>query len=662
MNVESKNNIMGKNQVKELSYYLFFGLMILAKGIGLDSGDKFYYILSGLAGICVLVKLVLTKYTKSQLIAVVLLGVIAGVSYMNSGRLGIILSVLAIVGSKDIDIKKLLRFGAVIYGISFCITFIFAALHIIPNPFVVHEKSGVGEIIRWGMGYATANILHASYFIFTVFLCYSWGKKYNFKRFFILMAANIFVFLFSVSYTGVSVTTFYLILALYAAKKTELKKWEKIVCQLPLPLCLFFSFVMPFLLKNPIVQKIDAILQARLTFSGYYLSNQPITLLGTRMKDVPNFWIIMDNSYVYIFMTFGILVFALFAAGYAVMIGRFSGLRPVFHKKASDEKVDMENDVRLPELAMIFAFLLYGITEQFLSNAFMNVSLLFMGEVLFGMGKASMPATGIETLLEESKLFQKLSVCRTKCVFFLSQKNKMILGVAGIVSVCSLTGYFLLNKQPAYVAVPYHTLSYVDAQSVLIHIDNPEGTKDYLKIQLKDYKDGLLDSELIEKCLESSGKDSGVTTEMIKDAIEVSIPVSLQKSRQYDAFRVRLLKLYSGVEDRVYENILKAITEEMKGQPKTSKFIVDELYAEKIGKSFGEDRIEHMSADRTYMVEKTGNLVSVEYMRGGLICVVVVFVSVILVLDVIIIVFGFIKRDGDKGDDGKYKNVYGGEK
>ena len=58
---------MLKDRVKELSYYLFFGLMVLAKGIGLDSGVRLYYILSAAACLCLGIKLVLTKYSIRQM-------------------------------------------------------------------------------------------------------------------------------------------------------------------------------------------------------------------------------------------------------------------------------------------------------------------------------------------------------------------------------------------------------------------------------------------------------------------------------------------------------------------------------------------------------------------------------------------------------------------
>ena len=157
-----------KGRAKELSYYFFFGLMVLAKGLGFDSGNRLYYLLSIIACICVGCKLVLTKYNYRQLGAMALLCVIAFVAYRNSGRLGIILTVLAVIGLKDMDIRKLFRLGLVVYGCAFALTVWMAKTGIRPNPLDVHVKGGT-EVIRWGMGYSTGNIFHVSYFILTVF-------------------------------------------------------------------------------------------------------------------------------------------------------------------------------------------------------------------------------------------------------------------------------------------------------------------------------------------------------------------------------------------------------------------------------------------------------------------------------------------------------------
>ena len=690
---------MTKNRAKELGYYLFFGIMVLAKGIGLDSGRKSYYVLSAVACICIFCKLILTKYNIRQILAVGFLCLLAFVAYRNSGRMGILLTVLAIIGIKDMDVKKLFRIGLAIYGCSFAFTVIAAKLGLIYNPMAVHEKGGM-ELIRWGMGYSTGNIFHVSYFMLTVFLCYTWGRKYNFKKMLALMAGNLAVFFYSLSYTGIAVTAFYLLISLYAAGKEKaferegrpgecmqeggaekcsegkISMGERILCQLPLPLCLLFSFGGPFLLDYPFMQRLNVLLQARLSFSAYYLKNQPITLLGTRMKNVPNFWIIMDNGYVYFMMTFGLVAFGLFCAGYAILIARYS-------KKG-----------RLPELAMIFSFLLYGIMEQFISNAFMNLSLLFMGEVLFGPQEQGGMSGGRERTLfelfkrEEDSLGKKKPVPEEKSKVganrllkgedgterSVSRKRpgEMIgnerggfrLWLTGLVIGIGVTGLYLaLMPMKEYVTARLDTVLYVDAQSVQIGLENEGNTEEGLTEGMEYFRELVTEKDGLERAIIQAGLENRISAEELAAAMEFSVPAAVSGSRQWDTFRMRLLELYYDISDEEYGRLLEGILgyagmswgeaasqqesvqgedsgsqenpaslqesvpgqdSELQGNPTSQQIMEDGgytikggIYAERVGKSFGEDRIEHISGKDRYFIEKTGSIAALEHYRDG---------------------------------------------
>lgn len=608
---------MTKSKAKELSYYFFFGLMVLAKGIGLDSGARLYYLLSAAACLCLAGKLVLTKYNKKQIVAMAVLCIIAFVSYRNSGRLGIVLTVLALIGLKDMDIKKLFRMGLVIYGCSFAWTVVMAKWGVIHNPLDVHRKGGV-ELIRWGMGYSTGNVFHVSYFMLTVFLCYTWGKRYDIKRMAVLMAGNLAVFLFSLSYTGVIVVTVFLFLFLYAVKRGEPGGAERFLFQLPLPLCLIFSFGGPFLLNIPLVQKVDAMMQGRLTFSSYFLKNQSITLFGTRMKDVPNFWVIMDNGYVYIFMTFGIVVFVLFCVGYAVLIARYSGFRGTGNKteqSGTDGDTDSMRDAEaaekgehLQELSIIFTFLLYGIMEQFISNAFMNLSLLFLGEVLFGAENAV------------SRYGCKAKRCagegggwETETKFGISRW----IGCIGT-GIAAAVLYLVFVPAKEFVKVPLDSLLYVDAWSVEVSSDKEQFTKEELKEWMNCCRSMIEKPEAMEEMIRKAGLEEKLSAEEVAAAMEYSIPVSVQSSKIYDRFRIRLLELYCRIDEEEYARLMNQIVQ-IVGQSGEPAYKVDagSIYRERIEKSAGNDRIEHISGEKEYLVEKNGSLVTMEHVRDS---------------------------------------------
>ncbi len=599
-----------KGRAKELSYYFFFGLMVLAKGLGFDSGNRLYYLLSIIACICVGCKLVLTKYNYRQLGAMALLCVIAFVAYRNSGRLGIILTVLAVIGLKDMDIRKLFRLGLVVYGCAFALTVWMAKTGIRPNPLDVHVKGGT-EVIRWGMGYSTGNIFHVSYFILTVFFCYTWEKRYGIKRFLLLMAGNFIVFLFSFSYTGIIVTTFYLILNFYAVKRKRLCMAERVVCQLPLPLCLIFSFAAPFLLDNPFVKELNNMLQARLAFSFYYLKNQPITLFGTRMKDVPNFWVIMDNGYVYIFMTFGIVAFVLFCAGYAMLIAKYSGIwgcrqKAGYGKKTGRSGIGEEEgdggrfleEEKLQELAIIFSFLLYGIMEQFISNAFMNLSLLFLGEALFGACRAERP---MENKWGNRELGARQWIC------------------CGGIGCIAAAAYLVIVPATEFIKVPLDSLMYVDAWSAEIKVENGENTKEALKEVMNRCKLLTQQPEAVENAIRNAGLEGKLSVEDAVAAMEYSIPIPVQSSRNYDRFRVRMLELYCGMTEDEYGLFMTQLMQ-MAGGAEGSILEPENvsIYRERVWKSTGEDRIEHISGEKAYMVEKNGSIAKLEHLRSGI--------------------------------------------
>lgn len=610
---------MMKNKVKELSYYLFFGLMVLAKGMGLDSGVRLYYLLSAAACLCLGIKLVLTKYNMKQAGAMAVLCIIAFVSYRNSGRLGIVLTVLALIGLKDMDIKKLFRMGLVIYGCSFAWMVVMAKWGVIHNPLDVHRKGGV-ELIRWGMGYSTGNVFYVSYFILTVFLCYTWGKRYDIKRMSALMAGNLAVFLFSLSYTGVIVVTFFLFLFLYAVRRGKPSRLERFLFWLPLPLCLVFSFGGPFMLNIPLMQKLDAMLQARLSFSAYYLTNQPITLFGAKMRDVPNFWVIMDNGYVYIFMTFGIVAFILFCMGYAVLIARYSGFSGTGRKE------------RLQEMSIITAFLLYGIMEQFISNAFMNLSLLFLGELLFGAEAMGNENEGKEDM-ESAYAGKRCAVEERDGKLAKEFGNWQWICCAGIgIAVAVLYWIFVPAKE--CVRVPLDALLYVDAWSVEVEAgrlggplaDNPAGadpgsgecTKEELQELMNQCRDVIEKPEAMKEAVRKAGLEGKLSAEEAAAAMEYSLPISVQSSEIYDRFRIRLLKLYCRIEDEEYARLMDQIVRNAGRSGGTAyQAAVGSIYTERIEKSAGKDRIEHMGSEKEYLVEKDGNIVTMEHFRNS---------------------------------------------
>lgn len=627
----SQNLPTNSLKIKEFFYYIFFAIMLAAKGCGLDSGDKLYYILSLIAFISVICKICMTEYNSLEILFIFLLGIIAFLTYINSGRFGFVLSVLAIIGIKDMEYEKIFRLGLIVYSVSFIGTIFSAAVGIIPNALVVHEKGDLGEVIRWGMGFSTGNVFHIAYFILISLILYNLKQEYSFKHLFFLLCGNIIVFIFSLSYTGVAVTAFYLILNMLAIKIKKLNNIGKILCQIPLLFCLLFSFGIPFLLDYPIVQKLNNALQARLSFSYYYLTNQSITWLGTRMKNVPYFWVIMDNGYVYILMTFGIIAFLLFCIGYALLIIKYSRIIPNKKNKSAENNVDY-----LIRISMIFSFLLYGIMEQFISNAFMNISLLFMGELIFHQTcyrkNMKIPKKGfISKLVIWGEQTIRLKIDRKSIIKYIAriQKNKRkIYLFSGILGLCFAILPPLFNDKINFVTVPLTAVNYVDAQSVIFHTKVTYSDKDELKKVMNSCKE-IVETETFEKYIIQQVKQLHVDVEIhneldnltvgeLASMIEFSMPQYVHNSGEYNTFRLRLIESDCDISTATYKLILDEMIKGLHKENKNYYLTSNTMFEERVYKSSGTDRIEHIDNKENYYIKKSGNIVIVEMFRNAI--------------------------------------------
>ncbi len=101
--------------------------------------------------------------------------------------------------------------------------------------------------------------------------------------------------------------------------------------------------------------------------------------------------------------------------------------------------------------------------------------------------------------------------------------------------------------------------------------------------------------------------------------MEYSIPISVQSSRNYDRFRVRLLELYCDMTEDEYSLFMTQLAQLAGGKEGSTQKPEDvSIYRERVWKSAGEDRIEHMNGEKTYMVEKDGNIANIEHLRNGI--------------------------------------------
>lgn len=356
--------------VEELLYYLFFGCLFTAKGIGLDEGQKLFTFCIFLALLCLAGKLCVTKYSLKEWLVMAALTGLGCLIWSSSGEKAALWAFLVIIGMKHIPVKRLLSVCLGVWSVTFALSVALGILHIRDGVVVVHEKLGLGPVIRWSLGYTHPNVLHVSYFILAaliLYVCDLHGKAL-WKTALVLMVGNVFIFLYSISYTGVLLVTGYLVLSLYLDARKELSVPEKILAQCILPFCVVFPLAGPFVLTGKAFNFFNDLLSTRFELVYKIFHDFSPSLLGTATDYNLQGRLTLDSSFAYMLMYYGILAFVLFVTGYFAVIHRFV--------KRQQKK----------ELAMMIGIVVAGITEQFLFNlSFKNLSFFFLGELLFDL-------------------------------------------------------------------------------------------------------------------------------------------------------------------------------------------------------------------------------------------------------------------------------------
>lgn len=349
----------------EFLYYLFFGSLLFAKGIGLYDGQTVFKLFLVFAVLCFGFKMLITAHTVREWVMIGFLLILGAVTYLVSGEKGALLYIMMITGLKNVPVKRVFYVGLVTWAVSFGGLFLLNATHLADSAFKVHDKMGMGTI-RWSLGYAHPNVLHVSYLILTIFIVYALGKRFNWKWLLGLMIGNLYVFLYSVSYTGLLTVIFYLALNLYWHFRKKLAKPESFLIQLCMPVFVLFSLLAPVVLTGKAFDLFNKITNTRMELSQRFLTTVPHTLFGVRIAEYITDRVTMDSSYVFAYITYGIVLFILIIAGYFWIIRKYC------------------REQKGTELSILLSTLLAGITEPFLFNtSFKNVGLLFFGEILF---------------------------------------------------------------------------------------------------------------------------------------------------------------------------------------------------------------------------------------------------------------------------------------
>lgn len=356
--------------VQEALFYGFFILLSLTKGLGFYEGQKVFILLTAAALLLGFLKLLVTPYTKRQAVVQILLVLLTGVVYFESRELAVFFVMFTILGMKGISVEKTFHIALWVWSVCAVVLSVFSFFRLEHTVYRVHQKMGLGHIFRWSLGFTHPNILHITYLMLCALVVWELGERYGFKQYVILMLGNFLVFFYSISYTGFGIVAVLLTGCLYVRFRPKFCLLEKLAANLVLPVCLILSFVLPFFINyhriSPLVQKLNFMLNTRIWLAEQFLKGGYGSLFGRDVSQVVSSAMTMDNSYVWCYINFGLILTVILLAGYFALL---------FYDTHTQ---------RTRELVILVCFLGAGWTEQLLFNtSFKNITLLFLGALLF---------------------------------------------------------------------------------------------------------------------------------------------------------------------------------------------------------------------------------------------------------------------------------------
>lgn len=453
-----------KVRLDEILFYMFFGILFAAKGVGMSWGEKPFMLCMTAALICFAGKMLLTRYSFREWAVMLCLVGLGLVIWNRSGEQAALFAFLVIIGMKNVPVKRLMRVCFAVWSAAFFFSAILGILHLHDGVVVVHQKLGLGPVIRWSWGLTHPNVLHVSYLIWVMLFIYvcDLRGKHLWKASAVLFLGNLFVFLYSISYTGVLIVTGYLILNIYLDARKKLSVAERGLLQCILPICVVFPIAGPFLTHGKVFDFFNKLLSTRFALVKMFFTDFKLSLFGTAARyENTTAHLTLDSSFAYMLMLYGIVAFVLFLAGYVCIIHRFI--------RRGQKK----------ELAIVLAVCAAGITEQFLFNlSFKNLTFFFLGDLMFEL---------LAPKKRENSVW-----CQERALISLNG----YVGYQRNLAECLLTGVFKIWKQKKVLTASF-VVGTIAALVCTFGIQMPESV--YVNRGLTEYRnkeeEGFLDLE-----------------------------------------------------------------------------------------------------------------------------------------------------------------------
>lgn len=325
-----------------------------------------------IVAIIILISLIImNKYTKKQILIMIILSSIAlTISYKTKSNT-LLKNLLIIFACKDIDFYKFIKVDFFIRFILYVSVILLNQKGLIEN-YDIYRITEKGIIERKSLGFSHPNYLGSITFI----LCCEWLYIRKFKIDFITivpLALGWFV-IYDIANSRSAALVFILLLAIYFALMqwkviSTNKIFSKIITYFPI-ICFVLSMIeyMIYLKEPEILNKMDENVYLRAYFISEYINKYDWNLFGTKIsgdEEMP-----LDNAYFYIIIHCGILAEFIFVYYFCKLF------------KSIYKDIIIKYDKSLCIItAILISFLILGLSESAWINVVMTPFLILFSNL-----------------------------------------------------------------------------------------------------------------------------------------------------------------------------------------------------------------------------------------------------------------------------------------
>lgn len=300
----------------------------------------------------------LQKWKKEDFVRLLGFLILCVIIFVNTREEALVFLGVALFASYQVDIYRIAKVDLYLRFSCIILTILFYFFELSPG----NDTLGSWGIfsMRYSLGYYHPNNLFAQIFALCVALLVVYREKLKFYHYFCLIMCIIVFGIMTQSRTGILVLSLAVFMVILRKTKIFKCRMTRMFIKYSYLICFAFSLVGTILYSagNTLVVWIDMLLTGRFKFAARALQNQGITIFGQKISYLSTYdakksngvAVVVDNFYIYILITFGV-VFTI------VILYLLTKQQGIFLRN---------NEIVLAIILFCYAF--YSITEKPFSN------------------------------------------------------------------------------------------------------------------------------------------------------------------------------------------------------------------------------------------------------------------------------------------------------